>query len=161
MLLGTILDSQIVKSAGMAYVHYVSFMFCFAALALERKLIKTDPNREEAIGMVLTDVVYGVAGIALLVSGILRVLYFGQGNEFYTHNPIFWLKVGIFVFVGTLSLYPTVTYVLWSIPLTKGDLPVVGSNLVARLKLILNIELVGFAAIPVFATLMARGVGLS
>ena len=161
MMLGTGLDSEILKSAGFAYIHYVSFMLCFAALAIERRLIKTEPDRIETIAMVLTDVVYGVAGIALLASGILRVLYFGQGSQFYTHNPLFWWKVGIFVVVGTLSLYPTVTYILWSIPLTKGELPIVGEQLVNRLKLILNIELVGFASIPIFATLMSRGIGLS
>ena len=161
MLLGTILDPGIGKSAGVAYIHYVSFMLCFAALAIERRLLKADPNRQETIAMVITDVVYGVAGIALLASGILRVLYFGQGSAFYTHNPLFWWKVGIFIVVGTLSLYPTITYILWSIPLTKGALPEVSSKLVARLKLILNIELIGFLMIPIFATLMARGVGLS
>ena len=76
MLLGTILDQEIVKSAGVAYIHYISFMLCFAALALERKLLKTDPSRKEAITILLIDVVYGVAGLALLISGILRVLYF-------------------------------------------------------------------------------------
>ncbi len=111
--------------------------------------------------MVITDVVYGVAGLALLASGILRVLYFGQGSAFYTHNPLFWWKVGVFIFVGTLSLYPTITYILWAIPLSKGELPEVTSNLVNRLRLILNIELAGFLIIPVFATLMARGVGLT
>ena len=161
MLLGAILDPGISKSAGIAYIHYVSFMLCFAALALERRLIKTDPNRQEAITMVIIDVVYGVAGLALLISGILRVLYFGQGSEFYTQNPLFWWKICIFIFVGTLSLYPTITYILWSIPLTKGELPVVRSSLVDRLRLVLNIELVGFALIPIFATLMARGVGLN
>ena len=103
MPLGTVLDSLTVKSAGSAYVHYVSFMLCFAALALERKLIKTDPNREEAINMVLTDVVYGVAGIALLLSGILRVLYFGQGSDFYTHNPVFWWKIGVSIWPNVLE----------------------------------------------------------
>ena len=161
MLLATILDPGIGKSAGIAYIHYVSFMFCFAALALERKLIKTDPNRQEAITMVIIDVVYGVAGLALLISGILRVLYFGQGSEFYTENPLFWWKICIFIFVGTLSLYPTITYILWSIPLTKGELPEVRPALVDRLKLILNIELTGFALIPIFATFMARGLGLN
>ena len=111
--------------------------------------------------MVITDVVYGVAGIALLATGILRVLYFGQGSSFYTQNPLFWWKVGIFIVVGTLSLYPTITYILWSIPLTKGELPEVTSKLVDRLRLILNIELIGFLIIPIFATLMSRGVGLT
>ena len=161
MILGAIQDTQIVQSASIAYVHYLSFMFCFAALAIERRLIKTDPNRSETIAMVITDVVYGIAGIALLLSGILRVLYFGQGSEFYTHNPFFWVKIGLFIFVGTLSLYPSVTYILWSIPLTKGELPEVGEKLVQRLKIILNIELIGFSIIPIFATFMARGIGIN
>lgn len=109
--------------------------------------------------MVIADIVYGVAGIALLVSGIYRVLKFGQGSDFYTQNPIFWAKMVTFGLVGSLSLYPTVTYVLWAIPLSKGELPNVTSNLVSRLRLIINIELIGFSSIPFLATLMARGVG--
>ena len=63
--------------------------------------------------------------------------------------------------VGGLSLYPTITYVLWAIPLRKGELPKVSEALAKRLAWIINIELVGFASIPLMATLMARGVGLS
>jgi putative membrane protein len=110
--------------------------------------------------MVITDVVYGMAALALLVSGILRVLYFGQGSGFYTENPLFWWKVGLYLAVGALSLYPTVTYILWALPLRKGELPKVSEALANRLAWILNIELVGFAAVPLLATLMARGVGL-
>jgi putative membrane protein len=62
--------------------------------------------------------------------------------------------------VGALSLYPTVTYILWAIPLRKGELPQVSEALAQRLGWILNIELVGFALIPMMAVLMARGVGL-
>jgi len=111
--------------------------------------------------MVVADIIYGIAGIALLVSGIFRVIKFGQGSEFYTENPIFWTKIIVFALVGSLSLYPTITYVLWAIPLSNGDLPQVTDNLVSRLRLIINIELFGFASIPFLATLMARGVGLN
>ena len=97
---------------------------------------------------------------SLLVSGILRVIHFGQGSEFYTQNPLFWWKVGLYLSVGGLSLYPTVTYILWAIPLRKGELPKVSEALATRLSWIINIELVGFASIPFMATLMARGVGL-
>jgi putative membrane protein len=88
------------------------------------------------------------------------VLYFGQGSAFYTENPLFWWKVGIYLGVGALSLYPTITYILWAIPLRKGELPTVSEGLASRLAWILNIELVGFALVPLLATLMARGVGL-
>ena len=151
---------DLLTRAGVAYVHYLSFMLCFGALVLERRLIKANPSKQDATLMVITDVVYGIAALALLGSGILRVLYFGQGSEFYTENPLFWWKVGVYLAVGGLSLYPTITYILWAIPLRKGELPQVSEALAKRLAWILNIELVGFAAIPLMATLMARGVGL-
>ena len=150
-----------IKNASVAYIHYLSFMLCFGALIYERISLKTSPNKKEAISMVVADVVYGIAGIALLVSGIYRVIKFGQGSDFYTQNPLFWAKMVTFGLVGGLSLYPTFTYVLWAIPLSKGELPNVTSKLVSRLKMIINIELVGFASIPFLATLMGKEVGLS
>ena len=150
-----------ISNASVAYVHYLSFMLCFGALIYERISLKPNPNRQEAISMVVADIIYVIAGIALLVSGIYRVIKFGQGADFYTQNPIFWAKVITFALVGSLSLYPTITYILWAIPLSKGTLPQVTEKLVSRLRLIINVELVGFASIPFLATLMARGVGLS
>ena len=159
-MLGLVFTADLFQSASVAYIHYLSFMLCFGALVFERISFKVDQNRQEAISMVIADIIYGIAGIALLLSGIYRVIKFGQGSEFYTENPIFWTKIIVFALVGSLSLYPTITYVLWAIPLSKGNLPQVRENLVSRLRLIINIELVGFASIPFLATLMARGVGL-
>ncbi len=136
-------------------------MICFGALLYERISLKSDPSKQEAISMVIADIIYGIAGIALLISGIYRVIKFGQGSEFYTQNPIFWTKIVIFALVGSLSLYPTITYILWAIPLSKGNLPNITENLVSRLRLIVNIELIGFASIPFLATIMARGIGLA
>ena len=149
------------RSAEFAYLHYLSFMICFGALIYERVSLKTSPNKTEATSMVVADIIYGIAGITLLISGIYRVTKFGQGADFYTQNPIFWTKIVIFALVGSLSIYPTVTYILWAIPLSKGNLPEVSSRLVSRLKLVINIELIGFSLIPFFATLMARGVGIN
>ena len=159
-MLGLVFQADLLRSASVAYIHYLSFMLCFGALIFERISLKVDPSRKEAISMVVADIIYGIAGIALLVSGIYRVIKFGQGSDFYTENPIFWTKIIVFALVGSLSLYPTITYVLWAIPLSKGTLPQVKENLVSRLRLIINIELFGFASIPFLASLMARGVGL-
>jgi len=160
LVVGSGLTPGVARPAGAAYVRYPSFMLCFAALVVERRLIRPDPDRRTATAMVITDIIYGIAALALLVTGILRVLYFGQGIEFYTENPLFWWKVGLYLSVGGLSLYPTVTYILWALPLRKGELPKVGEALATRLGWIINVELVGFALVPMLATLMARGVGL-
>ena len=92
MPLENLANDGVLSRAGIAYLHYLSFMLCFASLVLERKLLKISPNRQETIAMLITDVVYGVAALSLLISGILRVLYFGQGSDFYTHNPLFWVN---------------------------------------------------------------------
>ena len=44
MPLAVALSPDIAKSAGVAYVHYLSFMLCFAALVVERRLIKAMPQ---------------------------------------------------------------------------------------------------------------------
>lgn len=116
-----VLPTGVLPSAAVAYVHYLSFMVCFGALVLERRLIRPDPDRSVAITMVITDIVYGIAALLVLLSGILRVLHYGQGSSFYTENPLFWWKVGVYLSVGALSLYPTVTYILWALPLRKGS----------------------------------------
>ena len=48
MILATVLTPDIAKSAGVAYVHYLSFMLCFAALVVERRLIRPNPDRRTA-----------------------------------------------------------------------------------------------------------------
>ena len=152
---------DLIKNASVAYIHYLSFMICFGTLIFERISLKPNPNKKETISIIVADSIYGIAGIALLTSGIFRVIKYGQGAEFYTQNPIFWTKIIIFGIIGSISIYPTFNYILWAIPLVKGNLPDVTSQLINRLKFLINIEIAGFCLIPLFATLMARGIGLN
>ncbi|NDC15737.1 MAG: DUF2214 family protein [Synechococcaceae bacterium WB9_2_170] len=143
------MTSELLGRAGFAYLHEISFMVCFAALVLERKLLRPNPDRASATQLIITDVVYGIAALTLLGSGVLRVLHFGQGAGFYMANPLFWWKVGIYLGAGSLSLYPTITYIL-SFSAAAAQ----------RIGWVINIELLAFACLPFMASLMARGVGL-
>ena len=109
MLLGTLLTGEIAKSALVAYVHYLVIILCFGSLLFERLTLKVGRDRNQTISMIIADLVYGLAGVAILVTGILRVKYCGQGGDFYTGNPVFWIKVSLYILVGLLSLYPTTT----------------------------------------------------
>ena len=160
MLSKLLILDDVSTSALVAYVHYHVIILCFGALIFERIILKINLSKHENISIIIADVIYGVAGLAILVTGILRVKYFGQGGDFYTSNPIFWVKVSLYIVIGLISLYPTTTYILWAIPLSKNKLPVISENLLRRFKLIIMTELVGFAVIPFFATLMSRGIGL-
>ena len=152
--------SDVLARAGAAYVHELSFMVCIAALTAERIWIQANPNKQTATKLIITDIIYGLFALLLLLSGIARVLHYGQGTEFYTQNPLFWWKVGLYLTAGALSLYPTITYISWAIPLRKDELPTVSDVVATRIGWIINIELAAFASLPFMSSLMARGVGL-
>ncbi len=80
--LGLAFNVDLLKSASVAYIHYLSFMLSFGALVYERISLKAAPSRQEAISMVVAEMVYGIACIELLVSGIYRVIKFGIGFGF-------------------------------------------------------------------------------
>jgi putative membrane protein len=146
-------------SAITAYVHYLSLGTIFATLATELFTLKKDLTAKEGWRIMVADTLYGIAGLAALVTGVLRVLYYAKEPSYYTHQPLFWVKIGLYILVGTLSLYPTFTFLRWIPPLRQDKAPEVSEDLIGRLKTIIRVELAGFSTIPLMASLMARGIG--
>ncbi len=148
------------SGAAIAYLHYLSFMIAFAALVVEHLTVRKDLELKQAWRLVITDGLYGIAAITVLVTGILRVLYFGKGTAYYLSNPVFHLKVGLFILVGILSLYPTISFLLWLKPLRQGQVPTLELPTVQRLTWVIRAELAFLSGIPLLAAMMARGIGL-
>ena len=92
MLLKLSFLNDVSTSALVAYIHYLGIILCFGALMYERIFLKINLTKSEAVSIILADVIYGIAGLAILITGILRVKYYGQGGDFYTSNPIFGSK---------------------------------------------------------------------
>ena len=145
------------ESAATAYVHYLSFMLAFGALAVESQTLKKDLSLEDAWRLVIADTIYGLSATTVLITGILRVLYFGKGQDYYLSSPIFYTKVGIFVIVGLLSLYPTFSFISWIKTLRDRQPPSLELSQVQILSWMIRGELMGLVLIPLFATLLARG----
>ncbi|MFB6276625.1 MAG: DUF2214 family protein [Halothece sp.] len=148
------------ESAIVAYLHYLSFGVVLASLIVERQTIKSELNIRESWVILFADGIYGTAATLLLATGVLRLLYFGKGTEFYTDNPVFWAKVILFFAVASISLYPTISYLLWIGNLRQNLPPKLNPFRANLIKWIINIELVGFSSIPLLASMMARGIGL-
>lgn len=146
-------------SAIVAYLHYLSFMLCFGALVLEAFTLKKELSLNEAWKIVIADAVYGISATVVLVTGILRVLYFGKGTDYYLSNPVFYTKVAIFLGVGLVSLYPTVSFIGWVKGLRHGESPKLELLKLNRLLWLIRAEIVGFTLIPLLAAIMARGIG--
>ncbi|HTO91806.1 MAG TPA: DUF2214 family protein [Candidatus Sulfotelmatobacter sp.] len=112
------------------------------------------------IRRVLTaDNLWGVAALVWILTGLLRAFGgFEKGSEYYLHNWLFHLKLGLVILVLLLELMPMLTFMRWRIALAKDEVPDLSS---ARLLYTLNhIEMALVGVIVFVAAFMARGFGL-
>ena len=146
-------------SAFLAFLHHVAAFVIFAALVVELVTLKDALTVQSARRLLRADGIYGAAAALLLVIGLVRVFYFEKGASFYFGNPSFHVKLGLFLAVGLLSIYPTVRFLSWRSAVRQGQAPAVDAQVLRRLRLVVHAELVGVVLILLFAALMARGIG--
>ena len=155
---GPALAADALPSAIAAYSHYLALMGIVGSLTTERLLLKEDMSEESFDLLATADIVYGLSGLLILVSGYFRATAYAKGWEFYAHEPLFWLKMSLLAVVGSASYFPTIKIVQRAVAKQKGDVPPLSPALIKRMTSIVNAELLGVLSIPFVATLMARGV---
>lgn len=100
-----------------------------------------------------------VAGLLVIV-GVLRVIYGLKGADFYLGSWTFWVKMAAFAAVGILSVPPTLRIIAWHKAAGADPAYVVPAAEIGRARTLLGLQFLAFILIPVFAAMMARGVGL-
>jgi putative membrane protein len=142
-----------------AYAHFLSIFALVALLAAEAALYRQNlPERTLAL-LRRVDLLYLFAAIAVVVTGLLRVFFFAKGAAFYAANPVFWVKMALFLAVGLLSLPPTIHYIQGARRIS-GVALLIPDRDYRRIRGFLRAQLVVGALIPLAATLMARGIGM-
>lgn len=152
----------VVPTALVAYAHYASLLVCAGLLTYERTTVEAGMSAAQEKNLVIADAAYGITALLVGGSGIYRVLEYGKGWDFYSHEPIFWLKLTLVGLWASLSLFPTITFVRRGIPLFQGrpeEVEPMSAALARRLQQVITAELSALLTIPLTATLMARGVG--
>jgi putative membrane protein len=142
-----------------AYVHFLGMMMLMATLLAEHVTLQPQMTRLHIQRLAMIDLFYGIAAGIVFLSGLLRFAYFGKGIHFYLGNPLFYVKVGMFLLVALISVYPTRRFLAWRKMLTQGDPPALDPHTVTRLRIVIRLELGLLLVIPLLAVLMARGIG--
>ncbi|CAJ0864835.1 MULTISPECIES: DUF2214 family protein [Ralstonia] len=144
----------------LAYLHYISIFTLIVFLTAEAVVLRPGMTPEIRKRLGRYDAVYGVAAVAVLITGALRVLYGAKGYAFYVHNPVFHIKVGLFILVGLLSIVPTINILRWNKQgKTLPDFVPTPSE-IAKTRRWVMIESHLIIFIPLAAVLMARGIGM-
>ncbi|MEO0556410.1 MAG: DUF2214 family protein [Bacteroidota bacterium] len=137
------------------YIHFIGILIVFGMVLSELVLVQKELKRSVIKRMFVFDGIYGAFSLVVVGAGLYLWLGIGKSAEFYTSNPLMHAKVGLFILVGVLSLWPTVFY----FKNRKGRIDEV-VKVPSYIKRIIQIELGLLIIIPLLATLMAQGVGL-
>ena len=146
-------------SALIAYLHYVAMISIAVILVVEYMVCMPGMPGSRIRLLTRLDLLYMGVALLALGSGAARVVWFGKGAAFYLHNPVFYIKLALFLAVGLISIPPTLQYLRWMRSLNSAATTVAADYEVLRVRRHILIELTLFALIPLMATLMARGIG--
>ena len=136
------------------YLHFVGFILLASMLVAENLLLARSLDNRTLKKLAAIDGIYGLSAVITLGAGLTLWLGVGKPAEFYNANPIFHIKVTLFVVVALLSIYPTI-FLLKHRNTSAAELSVP-----APVVLVKRLEVVFLLLIPLLAVLMARGVGL-
>jgi putative membrane protein len=142
------------SDALLAYAHYLAILSLFIVLAIEFAICRAPLDRDAARLISRVDLGYLVAALAVVATGFARASFGPKGWPFYASNPFFWTKLGLFALVGLLSLVPTVAFIRWS----RAGMARIARAEIGRARIFVAVELGLLALVPLFASLMSRGI---
>jgi putative membrane protein len=145
--------------AAIAYLHFISAFFVAAFLVTEFFVCTRDLQPVQVKTLVRIDLYYLIAAAAVLVTGALRVFIVGKGAAFYLGNPVFYIKLALFLSVGLVSILPTLQFMRWNRALGSIHPAAPRERDIGSARRYIALELLLFAFIPLMAVLMARGIG--
>lgn len=143
-----------------AIVHHLIVFGIASVLAAELALMRPSAMSPQTVRLLgRFDAFYGALALATLIVGFARVWFGAKGADFYLHNPVFWAKIGAFGIVGLISIKPTVRILAWQKSVKQDAAFVPPAPETSALRRLLLAEIHVFALVPVFAAMMARGIG--
>ena len=141
------------------YGHFLGILGLVSMAVCQNVLLKPAIPLSQLRLLTRLDGLYGFFAMLTLACGLSLWFWVGKPASFYTGNPVFHVKVTLFVAVGLLSLLPTVKLAR----LRRAHRGQPAEQLITMAPALLWVkrsELVFIAVIPLLAVLMAQGIGL-
>ncbi len=142
----------------LAVAHHLLIFTLFGILVSELVLVREGITGADTKLVGSIDLWYGIVAGLILIVGFSRVIFAAKGWAYYSANSFFWAKLGVFVLIAVLSVWPTLKFFSWRKRFqSAGDLP--NGTAVSSVRRVLWLEAGLFALLPAFAAAMARGYG--
>ena len=118
----------------------------------------TPQSLQRAFG---ADTLWGIAALLWVVTGVWRLTKLEKGTDYYFANHFFLAKMGLFVLILALEVWPMIVLIRWRIGLRRGlNVQDFAQPPVARrMAMISHVEALLVVLMVFFAAAMARGLG--
>jgi len=143
----------------LAYLHFTAIFLLFAFLTVQVILIRQPLDMRTVRLLGRMDIWYFSSAIAALITGFLRATLGAKGADFYFNAWPIYVKIGLFLAVGLISVKPTMTFIRWKRMFERDAAWQVPAGEQASMRRLVMVEVHLAALIPVFAVIMSRGLG--
>ncbi|CAM4102648.1 DUF2214 domain-containing protein [Bordetella tumbae] len=148
------------QDALLAWIHYLAIFLLIVAMTAQTVLLRPDITPSVVRRLALYDRLYLACAIAVLITGLLRLSLGAKGAAFYMANPWFHAKIGLFVLIALCSIPPTLAFLRWNKQARNEAGYVPDAQQVKRARRWVMLEAHLLVLLPLFAVLMARGIGM-
>lgn len=136
------------------YAHFMGIIVLASLLVAEHILVNDKLSSHDLKRILIIDASYGISAIVVLAAGLSLWLWVGKPATFYSANPVFHVKLSLFILMGILSIHPTRFYLKHR----KSPEPFI--QVPKSVVHVIRLETLLLVFIPLLAVFMARGYGL-
>jgi putative membrane protein len=148
-----------VLAAIVSALHLLALAIGLPSAFLRGRALKARLDPDGLRRLFAADTVWGLAAALWLVTGLLRAFAgLEKGTAFYLGSWLFLLKMGLFVLVVVLEVWPMVTFIRWRGALRHGGSP--DTSAARALYHVNHLEMLVVVVMVFVASFMARGFGL-
>ena len=143
--------------AVLAAVHLVAILTFVVFLSSQAALCRIEwMNAAVVERLARLDVIYGVAAMLMIGSGLARLIWGIKGASWYLSQPMFHIKITIVVAMAVLSIWPSIMFRRWRRNLrATGAMP--EALEVKKVRRLVMIQSHVLPVIAVIAVFWARG----
>jgi putative membrane protein len=142
------------------YLHFIGIMVIMGSLISEHLMLKPGILKQQIKSLAGVDLIYWLAILVVLASGLLRWLIFDpKGVDFFSKNPLFHIKLTVFFIMAIISIFPTIKLRKWNKQARQENHLNVSDRDIKKQLMFIRVELLLLAIIPLLAVMVALGKG--
>lgn len=145
----------------MASLHYLALGIALGSVFMRGRYFKalseTPKSENDIKRLFAADNFWGISALLLILTGLHRA-FGGQekGTQWYLNNPLFYVKIGLFLLVFTLELPPMVTLIKARMGRKMGNWPGFSADKMRLYRKLNHLEAIIVVIIIFVASAMAR-----